>query len=228
MSKRHVFFGSVGINIMGSGCVQSVIVGGGGPMVEGSGKEVVQTRAVQGGFNALEVTGSAEVEVRRADRCSVEVQGDDNLIDFLETKLVGSTLRVGIKSGVNFTSRRPLKVVATAPSITDVNLSGSGDVVLMGLEQAGLQVELNGSGEVVADGTVSSVSLNLHGSGDIDTRRLKAGKANIKLHGSGDIRAFAEEEASVRLHGSGDVVVKGAPKIRDARVFGSGDIDFDD
>ena len=58
--------------------------------------------------------------------------------------------------------------------------------------------------------------------------RLRARKATIKLHGSGDVREFASEEAKVRLHGSGDVTVKGSPKIRDAKVAGSGDIDFDD
>ena len=227
MSKKQVFFGSIGMNFVGSGCTQIGIVGG-GSMVVGSGKSVVQARTVQGDFNLLEVTGSAEIEVRRADCCTVEVQGEDNLVDFLETKLIGSTLHVGIKRGVSFTSHLPLKVVATAPSITDVDLSGSGDVMLAGLEQAELLVELNGSGDVVADGTVASVSLTLHGSGDIDTRRLNARKANIKLHGSGDIRAFAKEEAKVRLHGSGDVVVKVCPTIRDARVSGSGDIDFDE
>ncbi|WP_370656522.1 GIN domain-containing protein, partial [Klebsiella pneumoniae] len=48
------------------------------------------------------------------------------------------------------------------------------------------------------------------------------------LHGSGDVRAYASEEAKVRLHGSGDVTVKGRPKVRDSKVAGSGDIDFDD
>ncbi|MFX8156703.1 DUF2807 domain-containing protein, partial [Acinetobacter baumannii] len=84
------------------------------------------------------------------------------------------------------------------------------------------------SGDVVADGCASTVSLALQGSGNIDTRRLQARKATIKLHGSGDVRAFASEEAKVRLHGSGDVTVKGRPKVRDSKVAGSGDIDFDD
>ena len=166
--------------------------------------------------------------MRRGDRCTIEVHGEDNVVDFLETELVGSTLQVGIKRGVNFTSHLPLKVVATAPAVSEVDLSGSGDVRLSGLDQDELRVELRGSGDVVADGRVSIVSLALQGSGDIDTRRLQARKATIKLHGSGDVRAYASEEAKVRLHGSGDVTVKGRPKVRDSKVAGSGDIDFDD
>lgn len=228
MRAKQFFFGSVGTVIsVGAGGTQ-VFNAGGGAMVIGSGKSIVQQRDLGGSFDALEVTGSAGIEVRRADHCVIEVHGEDNLIDFLETELVGTTLQVGIKRGVNFTSHLPLKVFATAPTVSEVDLSGSGDVRLSGLEQDELRVELRGSGDVVADGRSSTVTLTLQGSGDIDTRRLKAIKATIKLHGSGDVRAFASEEAKVRLHGSGDVTIKGSPKIRDAKVAGSGDIDFDD
>lgn len=226
MRTRQIFSGGTVISI-GAGGTQ-VFHAGVGDMVIGSGKGIVQSRELTGSFDSLEVTGSAGIDVRRGDRCTIEVHGEDNVVDFLETELVGSTLQVGIKRGVNFTSHLPLKVVATAPAVSEVDLSGSGDVRLSGLDQDELRVELRGSGDVVADGRVSIVSLALQGSGDIDTRRLQARKATIKLHGSGDVRAFASEEAKVRLHGSGDVTVKGRPKVRDSRVAGSGDIDFDD
>lgn len=226
MRAKQIFSGGTIISI-GAGGAQ-IFNAGGGPMVIGSGKGIVQTRDLAASFDCLEVTGSAGIDVRRGDRCAIEVHGEDNLVEFLETELVGSTLQVGIKRGVNFTSHLPLKVVATAMAIREVDLSGSGDVRLAGLDQDELRVELRGSGDVVADGHASVVSLTLQGSGDIDTRRLRARKATIKLHGSGDVRAFACEEAKVRLHGSGDVTVKGSPKIRDAKVAGSGDIDFDD
>lgn len=226
MRTRQIFSGGTVISI-GAGGTQ-VFHAGGGHMVIGSGKGIVQSRELTGSFDSLEVTGSAGIDVRRGDRCTIEVHGEDNVVDFLETELVGSTLQVGIKRGVNFTSHLPLKVVATAPAVSEVDLSGSGDVRLSGLDQDELRVELRGSGDVVADGRVSIVSLALQGSGDIDTRRLQARKATIKLHGSGDVRAYASEEAKVRLHGSGDVTVKGRPKVRDSKVAGSGDIDFDD
>lgn len=226
MRAKQIFSRGTTISI-GAGGTQ-IFNAGGGHMVIGSGKGIVQARDLAGSFDSLEVTGSAGIDVRHGDRCTIEVHGEDNLVDFLETELVGSTLLVDIKRGVNFTSHLPLKVVATAPVVREVDLSGSGDVRLAGLDQDELSVELRGSGDVVADGRASIVSLALQGSGDIDTRRLKARKATIKLHGSGDVRAFASEEAKVRLHGSGDVTVKGGPKVRDAKVAGSGDIDFDD
>lgn len=226
MRTTQIFNGGPVISI-GAGGTQ-VFNASGGPIVIGSGKGIVQARDLTGSFDSLEVTGSVGVDVRRGDRCTIEVHGEDNLVDFLEIELVGSTLQVGIKRGVNFTSHLPLNVVATAPAVSEVDLSGSGDVRLSGLDQDELRVELRGSGDVVADGRASTISLALQGSGDIDTRRLQARKATIKLHGSGDVRAFASEEAKVRLHGSGDVTVKGRPKIRDSKVAGSGDIDFDD
>ena len=219
----QIFKGSVGSAVVVSGGITQM---GAGPMLTGSGKFAAQPRAVERSFDSLEVAGAASVEVTRADSCSLEVHGDDNLVDLLETEMRGSTLCVSFKRGTIFSSSLPLKVVATAPSVVHVELSGSGYVTLASLKQPELQVELNGSGDVIADGVVSSVSLTLNGSGDIDSRRLQARKAPIKLHGSGDIRALATGEAKVRLHGSGDVTVAGNPPSRDAKVSGSGDIDF--
>lgn len=213
--------------IQSGGNVAHDFSGASGPMLVGSGMYAVQPRVLSGPFDSLEVTGPAAIEVVRGESCSIEIHGDDNLINFLETELIGSTLHVGIKRGASFSSHLPLKVVAKAPSIEQVDLSGSGDVTLSELDQSELRVELSGSGDVVAQGRVSSVFLTLQGSGDIDTLRIQARRANIKLHGSGDIRAFASEEAKVRLHGSGDVTVAGKPKSRDAKVSGSGDIDFE-
>lgn len=225
MRSKQIFHGGIiSFGISGT----HVLNPGSGQMVVGSGKGIVQQRDLRGVFDCLEIIGSAGIEVTRGDCCTIEVHGEDNLVDFLETELVGSTLQVGIKRGVNFTSNLPLKVVATAPAVAEVDLSGSGDVRLAALDQVDLRVDLRGSGDVVADGSVSTVALVLQGSGDIDTRRLQARKATIKLHGSGDVRAFASEESKVRLYGSGDVSVKGSPKVRDTKVAGSGDIDFDD
>lgn len=226
MRTNQIFIGGTVISF-GDGGTQ-IINAGGGHMLIGSGKGIVQARDLEGSFDSLEVTGSADIDVTQGDRCTIEVHGEDNLVDFLETELVGSTLQIGIKRGVNFTSHLPLKLVATAPAVNEVDLSGSGNVRLAGLDQDALRVELRGSGDVVAGGRASTVSLALHGSGDIDARRLRARKATIKLHGSGDVRAFASDEAKVRLHGSGDVVVTGSPKVRDSKVAGSGDIDFEE
>ena len=136
MRAKQFFFGSVGTVIsVGAGGTQ-VFNAGGGAMVIGSGKSIVQQRDLGGSFDALEVTGSAGIEVRRADHCVIEVHGEDNLIDFLETELVGTTLQVGIKRGVNFTSHLPLKVFATAPTVSEVDLSGSGDVRLFAVGNA--------------------------------------------------------------------------------------------
>lgn len=228
MKFKNDFFGAVDVVInVGSGGRRS-FNSSAGPVLKGSGKKIIQSRALDGVFDCLEVSGFADIEVTRGDECTIEVHGEDNLVDLLETELTGTTLYVGIRQSVSFTTHMPLKVTATAPTVRAVELSGSGDVRMTGLDQPDLRVELRGSGDVTAQGRVDSVTLALQGSGDIDTTRLQAGKVKIKLHGSGDIRAFASEEAKVRLHGAGDVYVKGRPKVRDAKVSGVGDIEFDE
>ncbi len=110
----QIFYGSVAsvVNIVGN--VTQTFSATAGPMLIGSGKGSVQARKLNGTFDSLELTGATAIEVRRADHCSIEIHGENNLIEFVETELIGSTLHVGIKRGVSFSSHMPLKVVATA------------------------------------------------------------------------------------------------------------------
>jgi hypothetical protein len=197
-----------------------------GPALTGSGERTVQARNLSGVFNCLEVTGSVNIELKREDRNSIEVYGDSNLVDLIEIKLMETTLNIGFKRGISFVSLLPLKVVLSTPAIPEVVVRGSANVLLEGLDQENLKVELLGSGGVIAAGRVDYVALDLQGSGDIDTMRLVARKAFIKVQGSGDVRAFASDEVKARLHGSGDVHVNGGSRVRDSKVSGSGRIKF--
>lgn len=197
-------------------------------IIKGSGKIASESRQVEHPFTALEVFGSATVEVNISEMFTIDVTGDDNLIGLLETKISGGSLCVTVTKGSSFMTQQALKVVVTMPLIDSVELQGSGDVFLSGLNQENINIELRGSGDVFAIGSVANMELRLQGSGNIDARKLRADRATIKLQGSGDVRALVTESVKVRLQGSGDVEVYGSPKSRDSKSTGSGDIDFID
>jgi hypothetical protein len=106
----------------------------------------------------------------------------------------------------------------------DLDLVGSGDIAMHGIDQAELAVKLRGSGDIVVSGRARRVTLSLMGSGDLDARRLKAEGADISLAGSGDIEASASDKVSIKLVGSGDVTVVGTPKNVASSNHGSGDV----
>lgn len=197
-----------------------------GDSVVGSHKASSENRTTAGLFDRIEIAGFVEVQFRRADAPSIEVHGEDNLLEFLETHVVGSTLHVSSKPGANLVAHLPLMVVATAPTIHQAILTGSGGLRMSGLEQDSLSVDLRGSGDVRVEGGADTLTLKLQGSGDIDAAQLEARKVVIKLDGSGDIRAYAAEEADVSVRGSGDVNIAGNPGRRSESVLGSGGVIF--
>lgn len=112
------------------------------------------------------------------------------------------------------------------PEAPAIKIKGSGDVTLLDLRQAGLELEIEGSGDITAYGQVAHLDVEIAGSGDVDASELITDHASLSIAGSGDIEAFVRTEVRARVAGSGDIVVRGNPSRRDHSVAGSGKIKF--
>lgn len=115
-------------------------------------------------FSSIRVLGSPDVEYRQSSdsKTTVSIYGSDNLVDLLEVSTVNGVLQVNIKKGVKILSgERRLKVIASSPSLDDVDIKGSADVYLKGtLKGADLNLNITGSGDIEAENS-SSFALNL-------------------------------------------------------------------
>ncbi len=99
-------------------------------------------------FSSIRVLGSPDVEYRQSSdsKTTVSIYGSDNLVDLLEVSTVNGVLQVNIKKGVKILSgERRLKVIASSPSLDDVDIKGSADVYLKGtLKGADLNLNMFG------------------------------------------------------------------------------------
>ena len=202
-------------------------------------------------FSSIRVLGSPDVEYRQSNgsKTTVSIYGSDNLVDLLEVSTVNGVLQVNIKKGVKILSgERRLKVIASSPSLNQVNIKGSADVYLKGtIKGVDLTLNITGSGDIEAENLqYTNLSAYIKGSGDIDVKNVKgttvktivsgSGDVNIKgtakwaaltVNGSGDISAdkLAATEVIATVSGSGDISCY-ASKQLDAKVSGSGDIEY--
>ena len=202
-------------------------------------------------FSSISVLGSPDVEYRQSNgsKTTVSIYGSDNLVDLLEVSTVNGVLQVNIKKGVKILSgERRLKVIASSPSLNQVNIKGSADVYLKGaIKGNDLNLNIAGSGDIEAENLqYTNLSAYIKGSGDIDVKNVKgttvktivsgSGDVNIKgtakwaaltVNGSGDISAdkLAATEVIATVSGSGDISCY-ASKQLDAKVSGSGDIEY--
>ena len=192
-----------------------------GENVKGSGVKASESRAV-GAFTGIDVQGSADVHVTTGEPRSVTVEADDNLLPIIETEVRGSSLLV--RSKKSFSTRIGVKLHVTTPRLEEVEIAGSGNVVVEKLDAQTFRVSVLGSGDVRATGTAERVEASVKGSGDIDLSGLSARKAEASVYGSGDIKVRANESVSASIYGSGDVEYWGEPAEVARSVHGSGEI----
>jgi hypothetical protein len=194
--------------------------------VAGSGRVASETRPV-GEFNAIAVNGTLRLDVRQAGTPRLQVQGEDNLLPLLETKVEGGRLLIRPKRGVEFRPRQPIVVTVDAVTLKALSAAGNNQVNVSGLKTPALALDLSGSGgAVLRDLTTESLSIDLAGSGDVDVDG-SARRLEVSIAGSGDLRAtgLKSEDAKVAIAGSGDARVAAARRLQ-VSIAGSGNVRY--
>lgn len=125
-----------------------------------------------------------------------------------EIKILGANT-VNLKGNINSTN---LKLIVEGVSKLKADK----------LKCANLEINLSGSGDLVLGGEAYSNDIKLSGSGSIDAYDLKTRNTTCNLSGSGSAKIRASELLDARISGSGNLKYKGSPmKIRQ-KVSGSG------
>ena len=199
-------------------------------------------------FDAIEVTGSIDVEYSVSPNVQIMVYGPDNIIPLVEVTSAGGVLKVKLKDKVMIVGDHDTRVIVAAPAIKSARVSGSGDVKLRGPIQAtGFDIGITGSGDVECHGlTCENLTVALKGSGDAEVKGVictdvrasidgsgdielggTASKAELTVKGSGDIDAddLVAETVIARVNGSGDISCHATSSLT-ADVSGSGEIEY--
>lgn len=180
-----------------------------------------QTRALPA-FSSLDLAGSNDVTVLVGSPQSVVVHADSNLISNVTTSVVGGTLVIGDTG--SFTTRSPMNVDVSVPSLTALTLSGDGQLSVTGISAPRLTVSIPGSGLLSASGTATRLDVTLDGDGQAQLSRLTAGDVHAVLAGSGLIQVSATTSLGAAVPGSGMIMYSGNPPHVTTSVTGSGTV----
>jgi Putative auto-transporter adhesin, head GIN domain len=192
--------------------------GSSGSGAQGSGVAATQPRVLDT-FSSLDLAGSNNVSVAVGGRQSVVVHADSNLMRNVTTRMVAGTLVIGTTG--SFTTRSPMSVEVSVPSLAAVTLSGSGKISVTGIDTPRLTVTLPGSGALYLSGTVAELNVTLEGSGLAQLDNLLARDVHAVVAGSGLIRVTATASLNAEVPGSGAIVYSGNPQVTSS-VTGSG------
>jgi hypothetical protein len=162
-------------------------------------------------FTGVELAGANTVVVHVGAPQSVEVTGDDNLVDRITTVVRDG--RLVVDDIGSFTTKARMSVDVSVPSLDRVELSGAGTVTVDGVASDDFRAELGGEGTLVVSGTAERLTAPLAGSGTLDLHDLVATDGTAQLDGTGTIRVHATSTLDATLTGTGTILYGGEPTV---------------
>jgi putative autotransporter adhesin-like protein len=207
--------------VLGAGIALAVSADHSREIPRGSGVVAEQARHVPP-FRGLDLAGSNIVAVRVGGRRSVVVRGDDNLLAKVTTTVRSG--RLVIDTLGSFSTRAPMRVLVTTPSLDRLALSGSGIVTAAGVRAKTFAVTLAGSGVLRAGGSADRLVATLSGSGLADLGGLVAREARAVAAGSGRIDVTVTRTLRASVPGTGAIFYGGDPDHVSTSVSGTGAI----
>jgi hypothetical protein len=188
---------------------------------KGSGVSVSQTRTVPT-FTAVDLAGTNELTVRVGQPQQVVVRADDNLLDKVVTEVRAGVLVVF--DGGSFTTRSPMSVVVTVPSLRSATLSGTGQLIVTDVAAGTFTARLPGTGSMVATGRADRVDAAISGDGSMTLESLLATDATVTVRGTGSVMIHVTGSLHATVSGTGSVVYTGHPKSISQTITGAGSV----
>ena len=177
---------------------------------------------------------NARVVYTQGDATTLRMHGPDNIVDEVRLVNKGGMVTIKYDDGVNVAGKMDksmLMIYITSPSISDLVVSGSGDIDVPGrIDVALLNLVVSGSGDISTKGITAKSVINatVAGSGDIEMDlATNASELNAVVAGSGDIECenVGARLANLVVNGSGDIEVKGGhAATASITISGSGDV----
>jgi putative autotransporter adhesin-like protein len=121
-------------------------------------------------------------------------------------------------------TKAPMRVLVTTPSLDALALSGSGVVTVRGVRARTLAVTLSGSGVLHAAGTADRLTASLDGSGVAQLGALVAREVRATVAGSGRMDVTATRALRASVPGTGAIFYGGDPDRVITRITGMGAI----
>lgn len=213
--------------------------------VEGNGVYKKETREV-GSFSGIATSGSWAVMLAYGNSNSIEIEGDENLLEYIETKVENGKLHIRAKKNGNIRSKNKIVVYVSISQIKGLYVSGSGDIIGKGkFSNAGttnigvsgsgnikldfdrfdgIDASVSGSGGIILKGTSNAIDARISGSGNINCKEVVSDDVTASISGSGNIRVQANTSIDARIAGSGSVFYTGGAKNVRTHKAGSGRI----
>ena len=208
--------------------------------LRGNGVPGEETRTIQG-FTGVVSEGEFDVFIVPDADFGITLEADENLIQYIRTRVSGNTLIVDQGTRKCLRSDNPIRITVHMPQVEYLNLTGSGMITgdnieadeltvhltgsglmdLRGLKTGVLDALITGSGEMIFWGETVDADLDITGSGMIKAFHLESVNCIANISGSGSMQVKVEKLLTAYISGSGNIYYQGNPSVS-ANITGTG------
>jgi len=192
-----------------AGCTLPKVISSKVTSITGSGNVVTQEETFTG-FDKVDVSHAFKVDISQGQAFSVVIRIDDNLVQYLEVVKQGSTLKIGLKPGRSYNTRKiTMEAEVTMPELSGLELSGASQGTITGFESTKtLNVDLSGASHLRGDIEAGDAWFDVSGASQMN---LTGSAEDVVIDASGasqvDLSAFPVADAHVDASGASKATV---------------------
>ncbi|MBL4559478.1 MAG: DUF2807 domain-containing protein [Bacteroidales bacterium] len=208
---------------------------------KGNGNIQTQDREI-GSFTAISASSGLNVYVLQGDKESLRVEADENLMEYIITRVKGNELILKIDGNIRRASK--MDIYLTLVNVNEINVSSGADFEtrnVINAENLDISVssgadakmelnvkELSCSVSSGADATLRGKSVFFYAKAssgsDLKAKQLIAKSCKAKASSGGDVTVYAEEEIEAHASSGGDVSYYGNPAKVNVSDSSGGDV----
>ncbi|MEM7569776.1 MAG: DUF2807 domain-containing protein [Pseudomonadota bacterium] len=170
------------------------------------------------------ISGIDTVTIVIGDEPALTITERRGRTDDVEVKSTSEGLFIEAKD-LGWFASRDFSATLTLPAISILDISGSFDAEMTGVNADTLQLTLAGSGDIIVSGRCGTLQLDTAGAMDVNAKGLVCERAEIDAAGASDIAVFAARALSVEGAGSTNVRYSGDPGKVTSDVAGLGKVE---
>src|SRR6185295_7853263 len=189
--------------------------------IKGSGKRELQKRDVAS-FTSISTEGAFTIEVTCQKNQSLEVEGDDNVLEYVTSDVGSNILR--IKNTKNYSTSEPVKFRISIPNLEGLSVNGAGHIEIKNLNNDKFEIDTNGAPTIVVSGTTKVIDVGANGAGKIDAHNLHASRGVVDSRGVARVDLDVSDQLDATVSGPSTVTYKGDPVVNKT-IHGPGKIE---
>lgn len=177
--------------------------------IKGSGIVKTEKREISG-FKKVDISRAINVEIIAQKDFNVEVEADENLLEYIKTEVSGDTLKIYSVKRIKPTTKT--RVIIAMPELTGAEISGASKLFASNIKTDSFNLDTKGASKIELSGEVNKLNIDSKGASKIEAENLKSANANLDLSGASKVTINATEEIRIDASGASKINYVGEPK----------------